>query len=154
MAILKIIFAIAITMAITMTLTMQGIRNNVEEIIKPPIKHISAEDHENNLVFPSKLRRTSRFLEEVKNPRAADHCHKDNEVCFSQNRNSTCCNNKCMDLSTDQHNCGACKRKCKFTEACCRGQCVNLSFDKRHCGYCNNRCKPGQYCVYGMCDYA
>ncbi|KAK2639773.1 hypothetical protein Ddye_027568 [Dipteronia dyeriana] len=151
MSVMKIIITVAITIAITITLTMQGIRN---------LEHVSAEDlaasHiENNndlLLFPSK--RTSRFLAEVKNPRAADHCNKDNEVCHYQNRNSTCCNNKCMDLSTDNHNCGACKNKCKFTQACCRGQCVNLSFDKRHCGHCNNRCEPGQYCVYGMCDYA
>ncbi|OIT36016.1 stigma-specific stig1-like protein 2 [Nicotiana attenuata] len=105
---------------------------------------------------PHLKRRTSRFLaEKERNPRAADHCHKDNEIChLLEGRNSTCCNNKCMDLGYDDHHCGACKRKCRFTETCCRGECVNLSFDKRHCGYCNSRCMPGGYCFYGMCDYA
>ncbi|KAJ6949650.1 hypothetical protein NC651_003587 [Populus alba x Populus x berolinensis] len=58
-----------------------------------------------------------------------------------------------MDLSTDKQNCGACKRKCKYTEDCCRGECVLLSLDKRHCGKCNNRCQKGEFCVYGMCNY-
>ncbi|MCD7466020.1 hypothetical protein HAX54_002344 [Datura stramonium] len=99
----------------------------------------------------------SRFLAEQKNPRAADHCHKDNEVCRALEiggKNTTCCNNKCVDLSYDDRNCGACKKKCPFTETCCRGECVNLSFDKRHCGYCNNRCMTHGYCFYGICDYA
>lgn len=147
MNMMKIILTIAITMAITITLTMKGI-GEAEENNLPLEQHT-----ENKLLLPSK--RGSRFLAEAdKNPRAADHCHKDNEVCSLFGRNSTCCNNKCMDLSTDNKNCGACKKKCKFTEACCRGQCVNLSFDKRHCGRCNNRCEKGQFCVYGMCDYA
>ncbi|KAK4392584.1 Stigma-specific STIG1-like protein 1 [Sesamum angolense] len=102
-------------------------------------------------------KRVSRFLQEKeKNPRAADHCHKDNEICnyILEGRNATCCNNKCIDLGYDSNNCGACKNKCAFTESCCRGQCVNLAYDKRHCGACNHRCMPGGYCIYGMCDYA
>ncbi|KAL8205721.1 hypothetical protein R6Q57_009272 [Mikania cordata] len=47
-----------------------------------------------------------------------------------------------MDLSGDEHNCGACKSKCKFTNLCCRGECVNLAYDKRHCGLCGNKCMP------------
>lgn len=140
-------------MAITVTLTMKGIGDAEEKPLFQHTHDISghfAEGHK--LVLPSK--RGSRFLAELKNPRAADHCNKDNEVCFAQGRNSTCCNNKCMDLSTDNKNCGACKKKCKFTESCCRGECVNLAFDKRHCGRCNNRCEQGEFCVYGMCDYA
>ncbi|KAJ0044914.1 hypothetical protein Pint_04079 [Pistacia integerrima] len=153
MKLIKIILTIAITMAITITLTMQNI-GNVKET---PSKSSSPFEngyptHDNTIVLPTK--RGSRFLAEVKNPRAADHCHKDNEVCYAQGQNATCCNNKCMDLSTDDKNCGACKNKCKYTETCCRGECVNLSFDKRHCGSCNNRCPTGEYCVYGMCDYA
>ncbi|XP_044473637.1 stigma-specific STIG1-like protein 2 [Mangifera indica] len=148
MELIKIIFTITITMAITITLTMQNIG---EVVYDTPFEH-RFPAHENAIVLPTK--RGSRFLAEVKNPRAADHCHKDNTVCQAQGKNATCCNNKCMDLSTDENNCGACKKKCKFTEACCRGQCVNLAFDKRHCGFCNNRCLKGEYCVYGLCDYA
>ncbi|KAK8602849.1 hypothetical protein V6N13_085051 [Hibiscus sabdariffa] len=105
---------------------------------------------------PSGFKRVSRFVQQgVGNPRVADHCHKDEEVCYHQDGvTSTCCNNKCVFLATDNHNCGACKRKCKFTQVCCRGECVETAFDKRHCGACNHRCNPGEYCVYGMCNYA
>ncbi|KAK9689227.1 hypothetical protein RND81_09G044600 [Saponaria officinalis] len=115
-----------------------------------------------SLVLPSK--RVSRFLAQngnygsTRNPKAADHCNKDNEICTQQGiaygTNSTCCNNKCMDLNEDDKNCGACKNKCKYTQHCCRGQCVNLAYDPRFCGSCYNKCKPKQYCVYGICDYA
>ncbi|OMP04385.1 Stigma-specific protein Stig1 [Corchorus olitorius] len=112
-------------------------------------------------VVPSK--RVSRFLQErgnARNPNAADPlCHKDNELCYHIEdgiiyNKTTCCNNKCVNLEEDKQNCGACKNKCKFTQACCRGECVYLSLDKRHCGRCNNRCPTGEFCVYGMCDYA
>lgn len=147
----KLILTLALTLTITLTI-IQTIT-----ISKPSLAHLSSQTLSETLISETDQispRTKSRFLAEVKNPRAADHCHKDNEVCYYQNKNSTCCNNKCMDLSTDDHNCGACKNKCKFTQACCSGQCVNLAFDKRHCGHCNNRCQPGAYCVYGMCGYA
>ncbi|CAH1444370.1 unnamed protein product [Lactuca virosa] len=104
--------------------------------------------------FPARPR--SRFLAEKEpNPRAADHCKKDDEICYVlEGKNSTCCNNKCMDLSEDKHNCGACKKKCKFTSSCCNGECVNLAYDKRHCGSCGTKCMPGGYCIYGLCNYA
>ncbi|EOA15670.1 hypothetical protein CARUB_v10006200mg [Capsella rubella] len=107
--------------------------------------------------------RPSRFLaqKEVgeRNPNAADHCHKDPEICNlygggGSNSTVTCCNNKCIDVSNDDKNCGACKSKCKFSQTCCRGQCVYLAYDKRHCGQCNNPCELGELCVYGLCNYA
>ncbi|XP_044479987.1 stigma-specific STIG1-like protein 2 [Mangifera indica] len=157
MELINIILSMAITMAITITLIMQNIGDIIEKTPSSSSLSSSSFEHrypsqDNTILFPTK--RGSRFLSEVKNPRAADHCHKDNEVCYAQGKNTTCCNNKCMNLKTDENNCGACKKKCKYTEACCRGECVNLSFDKRHCGYCNNRCLKGEYCVYGLCDYA
>ncbi|KAD4178864.1 hypothetical protein E3N88_27455 [Mikania micrantha] len=90
---------------------------------------------------PLPARPASRFLAEKQpNPRAADHCKNDDEICYVvEGKNSTCCNNKCMDLSEDKHNCGACKNKCKFTSSCCDGKCVNLAYDKRHCGSCGNK---------------
>ncbi|OVA09769.1 Stigma-specific protein Stig1 [Macleaya cordata] len=103
------------------------------------------------------FKRISRFLAQGnRNPRAASHCNKDSSVCYAEGSpGSTCCNNKCVDLYTDNDNCGTCKKKCKFyTEACCNGKCVNLSYDKRHCGRCNNRCMTGGFCLYGICDYA
>ncbi|KAI4307979.1 hypothetical protein L6164_031101 [Bauhinia variegata] len=161
-AILKATLIIAITMALSITITMKSIVP--EDQGKPGFMHkdlSSSQDHqlvndddESKTLLPTK--RVSRFLaQQERNPRAADHCKKDNEICYLiEGRNSTCCNNKCMDLAYDDKNCGACKNKCKFTQTCCRGQCVELAFDKRHCGACNHRCDPGEYCVYGMCNYA
>nr|GEW93422.1 stigma-specific Stig1 family protein [Tanacetum cinerariifolium] len=142
MKVMQVIVMIATLMAIAIALTLT-IRDSQETTVSgPPIVN----------VFP---KRVSRFLAETKNPRAADHCNKDNEICYYlEGKNSTCCNNKCMDLSEDKHNCGACKNKCKFTSSCCRGECVNLAYDKRHCGSCGNKCMPGGYCIYGLCNYA
>nr|GMC47442.1 stigma-specific STIG1-like protein 2 [Ipomoea batatas] len=141
---IKLVIAIAITVVISTALTMNSINDNNVDISeqKPPATAAAP-------------RRPSRFLAEQKNPRAADHCKNDDEICYVVGgNNSTCCNNKCMDLGYDKHNCGACKKKCKFTHSCCRGECVNLAYDKRHCGECNNRCMPGGFCIYGLCNYA
>ncbi|XP_009379655.2 stigma-specific STIG1-like protein 1 [Pyrus x bretschneideri] len=164
MEVIKIILVIATTMALSITLmTVKRVGYGEEEQEgKTPFTDSwkqQPEVDENTLLLPSK--RVSRFLAENdlvdRNPRAADHCHKDNEVCAYTPpgyKNSTCCNNKCLDLSEDKNNCGACKKKCKYTESCCRGECVNTNYDKRHCGQCNSPCKFGQYCVYGLCNYA
>ncbi|PWA42723.1 hypothetical protein CTI12_AA541940 [Artemisia annua] len=140
---IKVFFMIVTAMAIAITLTVTFTSNNHETTLTgTPVV----------VPFP---KRVSRFLAENKNPRAADHCKKDDEICYIlEGKNSTCCNNKCMDLSEDKHNCGACKNKCKFTSSCCRGECVNLAYDKRHCGSCGNKCMPGGYCIYGLCNYA
>ncbi|KAI3695189.1 hypothetical protein L1987_78178 [Smallanthus sonchifolius] len=139
---LKLIFMIATSMAIAITLTLTSTSDNQEitSFTGPPVVS---------------LKRVSRFLAENKNPRAADHCKKNDEICYIlEGKNSTCCNNKCMDLSEDKHNCGACKSKCKFTNSCCRGECVNLAYDKRCYGSCGNKCMPGGYCIYSLCNYA
>ncbi|KVI01925.1 stigma-specific STIG1-like protein 2 [Cynara cardunculus var. scolymus] len=142
---IKTLFMIVITVAITITLTFTSINNNIH---KPTLSDQSFALKP----FPKRL---SRFLAETKNPRSADHCNKDNEICYIlEGINSTCCNNKCMDLSQDKHNCGACKNKCKFTSSCCRGECVTLAYDKRNCGSCDNKCMHGGYCIYGLCNYA
>ena len=159
MELMKIILLIAITMALSISFTIRNIGEGGEE--KPPffIDHSGtsskgfATDEEKIKLIPSK--RLSRFLADEKNPRAADHCLKDEERCYIlEGRNYTCCNNKCVDMTTDNNNCGACKKKCLRTQTCCRGECVYTSLDKRHCGKCNNRCEKGEYCVYGICDYA
>lgn len=158
MAFLKgvILLIVALTMALSLsiTLTMQGVTQQQQQ--SNPPSFVSSDEDKLNIQLPSK--KVSRFLAanvKPRNPNAADHCHKDHEVCYLvEGKNSTCCNNKCVELAYDDKNCGACKNKCKFTQTCCRGQCVELAYDKRHCGACNNRCAEGEYCVYGMCNYA
>ncbi|KAG7028415.1 Stigma-specific STIG1-like protein 3, partial [Cucurbita argyrosperma subsp. argyrosperma] len=88
----------------------------------------------------------SRFLaEKEKNPRSASHCNKNKKMCETMyGKGWQCCNNKCVDLRNDKHNCGGCKKKCKYTAECCGGQCVDVAYDKRHCGSCNNRCQRGR----------
>ncbi|KAK9057168.1 hypothetical protein SSX86_024535 [Deinandra increscens subsp. villosa] len=147
MNIMNVIFIVAATLAIAIatTLTISSISQNQETLsfTRPSVVKYRYQ------------KRVNRFLAENNNPRAADHCKKDDEICYMLGgKNSTCCNNKCMDLSENKHNCGACKNKCKFTSSCCRGECVNVAYDKRHCGSCGNKCMPGGYCIYGLCNYA
>lgn len=156
MALIKLISVTAITMALFTFIGMTSFNINKEgiksSISSSPFK--VEEKFDDELVLPSK--RMNRFLaEDNKNPRAADHCNKDYQVCsYIGGYNTTCCNNKCVDLAYDNKNCGVCKNKCKYTQTCCRGECVNVAYDKRHCGKCNNRCRTGEYCVYSMCNYA
>lgn len=152
---MKVIKAIAFTLiafavAVTLILTAQNSGSSPPSPPPPP-----SAPRKTALAAS----RVSRFLQDKeKNPRAADHCRKDNDVCNltldGGSRNATCCNNKCMDLEYDDKNCGACKKKCEFTETCCGGECVTLAFDKRHCGGCGNKCANKKYCMYGFCDYA
>ncbi|XP_045826974.1 stigma-specific STIG1-like protein 3 [Trifolium pratense] len=154
MGFLKAIIIIAITMALSITITLNTITQNEPETAS--IHHDDSRAHEQELIHHEKnkflpSKRVSRLL--AQNPNAPIHCHKDDEICdLSGAKNATCCNNKCMDLGYDKHNCGACKKHCKYTQTCCRGQCVDTYYDKRHCGECNNRCEIGEYCVYGMCS--
>lgn len=157
-----IIFMVALTMAlsISITLNMNGLSQQPQTTSSSNDDNKSNNNEKINNIQPRK-RPVSRFLADnynVKpNPRASDHCHKDYDVCHEFDgiyKNSTCCNNKCVDLAYDDKNCGACKKKCKFTETCCRGECVDVAYDKRHCGYCNHRCDKGEFCVYGLCNYA
>ncbi|VVA22835.1 PREDICTED: stigma-specific [Prunus dulcis] len=163
MKVIKILVIIATTMALSITLTTVTRVSHQEEEGKSPFtdswKEQPSADDENKLILPSK--RVSRFLSEkdlvARSLKAASQCKNDYDTCSNVlpgHRNFTCCNKKCVDLSSNKENCGACKKCCKYTESCCRGQCVDLSSDKRHCGRCDHPCKNGTYCVYGLCDYA
>ncbi|GAB4849624.1 hypothetical protein Ancab_004418 [Ancistrocladus abbreviatus] len=156
---LKGIFMAAITMAMVLAISMHTrmvFKASENSASTPTTKRAL---NKQKILLPSK--RVSRFLAadggvppDFRNPRAASHCRKDNEICpIEYGNNTSCCNNKCLDLRYDNKNCGICKAKCKYTETCCRGECVDLAYDKRHCGVCNHRCELGQYCIYGMCDY-
>ncbi|KAJ0251443.1 Stigma-specific STIG1-like protein 1 [Hirschfeldia incana] len=146
MALVKLLVTIAITTAITIAV----ITNRTTTVA-----------YTSSGAPGTQTTRPSRFLaqKEVgeRNPNAAEHCNKDPEICNGgggSNSTVTCCNNKCIDVASDDKNCGACKNKCKFSQTCCRGQCVYLSYDKRHCGQCNHPCEQGELCVYGLCNYA
>nr|GEU60757.1 stigma-specific Stig1 family protein [Tanacetum cinerariifolium] len=94
--IIKVFCMMVITLAITITLTMTSMHGDSKEARSEPLAVNP---------FPQ---RVNRFLAETKNSRSVDHCNKDDEICYIlEGKNSTCCNNKCMDLSQDKHNCGA-----------------------------------------------
>jgi hypothetical protein len=87
----------------------------------------------------------------------------------------TSCDGECVDLNTDNGNCGACGVACDFpnsTSECRDGACaitacdrdradcdgdiatgceVNTQTDPDHCGSCDNACPPGNGCVDGEC---
>ncbi|CAH8318244.1 unnamed protein product [Eruca vesicaria subsp. sativa] len=149
MAFVKLLVTIAITTAITIAVITTRTNTTVE--------HTSFDAPGTLTIKPSRFLTQKEVGE--RNPNAADHCNKDPEICSfygggGSNSTVTCCNNKCIDVASDDKNCGACKNKCKFSQTCCRGQCVYLSYDKRHCGQCNHPCEFGELCVYGLCNYA
>ena len=103
---------------------------------------------------PSSLRGTSRFLSQ-RSSRVALTCDKNPKVCHIKgSAGPDCCNNKCVDFSTDRSNCGRCGKKCSFAKICCEGKCVNPRTNEKHCGKCGNKCDARGSCVYGMCSYA
>lgn len=78
------------------------------------------------------------------------------------------CSGQCVDLSSNEANCGACDNPCTTEETCvsggceptvcapgetdCSGQCIDLSNDNAHCGACGNACQPEETCVSGLCE--
>lgn len=77
------------------------------------------------------------------------------------------CNSTCVDLRTDNNNCGYCNNSCPAGTSCLNGNCAitcsagqascgngcfNLLTDPRHCGSCQNSCPYGMICSMGRCD--
>ncbi|CAA6660215.1 unnamed protein product [Spirodela intermedia] len=78
-------------------------------------------------------------------------------VCFDREhpfRRRMCCRNRCVDVGSDENNCGLCKARCPFAWSCCVGICVNTNVNPFHCGGCSVRCPLGVPCRYGLCGYA
>jgi hypothetical protein len=70
----------------------------------------------------------------------------------------TACNNICVDLATDEANCGACGKTCDVyvgficskgrcvcsgDEVDCDGFCADLDTDPYNCGTCGRSCGEG-----------
>ncbi|CAA6673315.1 unnamed protein product [Spirodela intermedia] len=104
----------------------------------------------------------SRWLEKVTKRKTGRHsgCSARPWVChrgaFPQPfaKKTTCCRNRCVDVSSDENNCGLCGVRCPFSWRCCNGKCVDPKSNPLHCGGCNNRCAAGSRCSHGMCGYA
>ena len=66
---------------------------------------------------------------------------------------TACCSNQCVDLQSDQNNCGACGNICPAGKACCSGGCVDLQSDQFNCGSCGNMCSGATFiCANGTCS--
>lgn len=88
----------------------------------------------------------------------------------------SCCNNACIDPTTNPNHCGGCNNACKNGEycnnsqckrcppqlascgksccdsaSCCNNACVDILSDPQHCGACNLKCNSGQTCCAGTC---
>lgn len=74
----------------------------------------------------------------------------------------------CVNLDTDDFNCGSCGFQCPSGTSCnfgvceCRfgqtfcpgigyGECVNLDSDRNNCGFCGNVCPGSASCSLGVC---
>lgn len=76
------------------------------------------------------------------------------------------CDDVCVNLDTDDDNCGACGEECDADEVCedgaceldcasgeeeCSGECVDLDTDEENCGDCGDDCAAGEACDDGIC---
>jgi hypothetical protein len=86
----------------------------------------------------------------------------------------TCCNGTCVNVDSDNTNCGACGNACSAPQVCSAGTChcsggpgcmagetccpgigcVDLATDRNHCGACNKTCNPGEDCAANACNCA
>jgi len=102
--------------------------------------------------------------------RECDESCGDNELCVDGE--CTCrsgfsvCDDECVDLRTDDGNCGMCDRGCDgdpcgggecldddcapFPDAC-EHACTDVQTDPLACGACGRECHPSQQCIAGEC---
>ncbi|KAL4336349.1 hypothetical protein S83_003291 [Arachis hypogaea] len=120
---LKALFIVAMLMAL-IAMTVACFETNNNEINEEP----------------NSVRGTSRFLLQ-RSSKATVTCDKNPKVCDSIRGSGgpNCCNNKCVDLSTDELNCRRCGKKCLHSKMCCEGKCVNPMTNEKHCGKCGNK---------------
>lgn len=72
---------------------------------------------------------------------------------------------QCVDLISDEDNCGSCDNACGSSQSCiegscgcqegytdCGGSCVDLQFDFENCGSCGQECCHAEACVNGNCE--
>jgi hypothetical protein len=51
-----------------------------------------------------------------------------------------CCGGRCVDVSSDDANCGGCQMACAAGKSCCASACSDLTADPTNCGGCGNAC--------------
>jgi hypothetical protein len=73
----------------------------------------------------------------------ANDCRRLGREC---RRDSQCCSRNCVRWG-DHKVCG-----CPEGKTRCNDRCVNLKTNENHCGRCSKRCAAGQECVAGVCQ--
>ncbi|HEY8431140.1 MAG TPA: MXAN_6577-like cysteine-rich protein, partial [Sandaracinaceae bacterium] len=79
----------------------------------------------------------------------------------------TACSGTCVNLQTDEANCGECGMACGAGQVCvagtcespcppgqteCDGECVDTNASDAHCGGCGIACEADRSCVAGTCQ--
>jgi hypothetical protein len=85
---------------------------------------------------------------------------------FECPRSETDCFGVCVDLTSDEANCGACGNSCGVGQECLAGECrvacpagetncsevcVDLTINEANCGACGHSCSVNETCVDGGC---
>jgi hypothetical protein len=66
-----------------------------------------------------------------------------------------CCGGSCIDLGSDENNCGVCGNTCSAGRTCCSGACKDLASDTSNCGTCGTKCGSNtNRCTAGQCRCA
>ncbi|MFC1591541.1 hypothetical protein ACFL43_03355 [Thermodesulfobacteriota bacterium] len=87
-------------------------------------------------------------------------------ICISPTK---CCSYQCLNVLTDETNCGDCGVQCDPGEVCldgqcncdgvacgpgercCNGVCINILTNRNNCGSCGNICSGAESCSAGVC---
>ncbi|CAL9045579.1 unnamed protein product [Musa banksii] len=135
---MRFFFVVACAMALTTSLAL-------------PVSSAESDERSTAAEAPSSLSRGIYSSLRHHKPRGSMTCDEFPRVCRAGHH---CCRKQCVNVMTDNQNCGQCGKKCCFGQVCCGGSCVNVMYDPKNCGGCNKRCKKGSFCQYGMCSYA
>src|SRR5579871_3465562 len=72
-------------------------------------------------------------------------CKTDNECLPTSdggNQKMACCGHACVDVNSDNGNCGMCGTACG-NQTCCAGTCSDTTTDLANCGMCGKACSGG-----------
>ena len=90
-------------------------------------------------------------------------CNEASQACADPGK--TECMGLCVDLQTDNYNCGKCGNECGFNSVCSKGACLDctgktpcedglcydLTSNSQNCGGCGIACPANVACVDGVC---
>eukprot|EP00270_Netrium_digitus_P002477 TRINITY_DN127_c0_g1_i2.p1 TRINITY_DN127_c0_g1~~TRINITY_DN127_c0_g1_i2.p1 ORF type:complete len:177 (+),score=3.05 TRINITY_DN127_c0_g1_i2:132-662(+) len=57
----------------------------------------------------------------------------------------------CVNINTNNLNCGKCGHACPVKLSCCNGACIDMNFNQTSCGKCGLVCRRGTTCCGATC---